>query len=338
MINTLDIIVEPQLLAKPKPVPWPRLPRVTHPQKNRVVGRIGIEWPHPGPIVVTPDGSRAYIGMRIGPKHGIVVIDTVANKAVGAITLSRAYYKLTRRDLAVKDLAISPDGSRIYALTKHGIIGIDPQNDKVVDRIRIGGRAMAITPDGSRLIISGAGPEIPGSGAGVVGVLDLQTNVKIAVIPVGRNPGAIAIRPDGPRAYVINARDNSMSVIDLGTYQEISKISIRSLGGGRIAITPDSSRAYISTARSNRIIVVNLNNNQRIAVVRLSGYARYGARSIVISPDGLRVFLRSGQVIDTTTNQVIGVIHSYRGGPGMAFSSDGSRMYSALRDEVIVVE
>src|SRR6266566_730045 len=45
-----------------------------------------------------------------------------------------------------------------------------------------------------------------------VSVIDTSTNTVVATIPVGIIPEAIAITPDGTRAYVANAGSNTVSV------------------------------------------------------------------------------------------------------------------------------
>jgi DNA-binding beta-propeller fold protein YncE len=47
-----------------------------------------------------------------------------------------------------------------------------------------------------------------------VALLDAQTLDRVATLPVGRNPHEIAASPDGRRAYVADARDTTITVLD----------------------------------------------------------------------------------------------------------------------------
>ncbi len=55
------------------------------------------------------------------------------------------------------------------------------------------------------------------SNPGFVSVVNLATNTVIATIAVGSSPVAVAMKPDGTRAYVANNSSNSISVIDTGS-------------------------------------------------------------------------------------------------------------------------
>ena len=48
-----------------------------------------------------------------------------------------------------------------------------------------------------------------------VRVLGMDTGIKVAEIPVGREPRCVALSPDDREAYVTNAESGTLSVIDL---------------------------------------------------------------------------------------------------------------------------
>lgn len=59
-----------------------------------------------------------------------------------------------------------------------------------------------------------------------VEVFDLNSNTFLSPIPVGNQPTAIALTPDGARLGVINSADATMSVIDPNTSQTLSVFSV----------------------------------------------------------------------------------------------------------------
>lgn len=58
---------------------------------------------------------------------------------------------------------------------------------------------------------------MPDPNNNLVSVIDTATNEVIDIISVGNYPQAVAVSPDGIRAYVANTNDNTVSVIDTTT-------------------------------------------------------------------------------------------------------------------------
>lgn len=81
-------------------------------------------------------------------------------------------------------------------------------------------------------------------------------------------PVAIAITPDGTRAYVDNEADSTISVIDTATNTVVATIPENVPTG--IAITPDSTRAYVTNLISNTVSVIDTTNNTVVATVAAS--------------------------------------------------------------------
>ena len=72
-------------------------------------------------------------------------------------------------------------------------------------------------------------------------------------IAVGTYPDAIAITPDGDRAYVANYTSNSVTPIDLVTGKALAAIHLAANAGpAGIAITPDGKTAYVTDAGASR--------------------------------------------------------------------------------------
>src|SRR5688572_15404528 len=54
---------------------------------------------------------------------------------------------------------------------------------------------------------------IPNSGNDTVSVIDTATNTVVATVAVGDRPMAVAVLPDGSRAYIANSEADTVSVI-----------------------------------------------------------------------------------------------------------------------------
>lgn len=198
---------------------------------STVVKRIDVGW-WPQMVVVTPDGSRAYVSRQNNPHDigGLVIIDTATDQVIGTIAPPSGTTGTNgRHDL----LAVSPDGLYIYWETSPDRVNIvDIASNQVVKSINLGTNRdcwatrgihpsdIAFTTDGSRAYI-------PCGDAFYVIVWDVAARAIIdRIVDVGIEPVAIVITPDNKLAYVTNKESEDVSVIDLGSNTVIARISI----------------------------------------------------------------------------------------------------------------
>ena len=101
-------------------------------------------------------------------------------------------------------------GHTLYISNETGILVFDTKTKKVVKTVPIPGypRTNAVTPDGKYLYV----PYYPN----LVATIDTATYKMVgSPIQVGQGALGVAIAPDGLRAYVTNATDGTVSVIDI---------------------------------------------------------------------------------------------------------------------------
>lgn len=101
------------------------------------------------------------------------------------------------------------------------------------------------------------------------------------------SPFGVVVAPNGTRAYVANAGDGTVSVIDTTTNQ-LARAPIR-VGGGAIgiAITPDGNRVYVANRDDSTVSVIDT-ATQRVgahrfkpgAILRASPSRRTGTASM----------------------------------------------------------
>jgi len=97
---------------------------------------------------------------------------------------------------------------------------------------------------------------IPNSIDHNVSVIDTATNTVIgSPIPVGPNPRAVAVTPDGSKVYVANRGDNTVSVIATATNTVTATIPVGPRPVG-VAVTPDGSKVYVANVRDNTVSVI----------------------------------------------------------------------------------
>ncbi len=119
---------------------------------------------------------------------------------------------------------------------------------------------------------------------------------------------ALAITPDGARAYATNDAANTVWAIDLTTNTVIGDPIAVGSRPISIAITPDGGHAYVTNQASNNVSVLDLFTNTVIGDPIAVGSLPV---TIAITPDGTRAYVtnaadHSVSVIDLATNAVIG--------------------------------
>jgi DNA-binding beta-propeller fold protein YncE/cytochrome c553 len=146
----------------------------------------------------------------------------------------------------------------------------------------------------------------------------------LAEIPVGKEPRFVAIAPNDSRAYVTNAVDGTMSVIDLTANTPVAiaaaDVGVEPRG---IAVTPNGTYAFIAGNTTGDVAVVRLSNNEVVGRVHTGG----NPYAVAISNDGdrndndERVYVTQlfGEIIDTARPDGFddakqGVVSSFRVG------------------------
>ncbi|MCY7298996.1 MAG: YncE family protein [Ilumatobacteraceae bacterium] len=139
---------------------------------------------------------------------------------------------------------------------------------------------MAITPDGSRLLVSNwCGFD--------VSVIDLATDTEITRIDVGRHPRGIAITQDSRFAYVTIMGENKILKLDLSGNYIVSSVGDAGRTPRHLQLSPDDRFLYVSNNHENLIRKIDLNTNSE------AGTAATGVepRTMAISDDGESLYV-----------------------------------------------
>jgi YVTN family beta-propeller protein len=187
----------------------------------------------------------------------------------------------------------------------------------------------------------------------ILGVVSL---FGLSLISLGCGTGGASIPPPVDIAYVANAQDHSMSVVNIPADKITSTIEIGNSSSTSftttasypfdVAVTPDGSRAYVTDA-STSVWVVETRSNRVIDKIG----AGTGPGGIAITPDGKRAYVTTGtcglllcsgpgspagslfsavDVIDTETDSTEATITlGQTGSSGVTISPDGTRAYVA---------
>ncbi len=212
------------------------------------------------------------------------------------------------------DVAVRPDGTRAYVPLQTGsVLALDLTSRQVVSTIRTEGRpyAIALTRDGAHAYVADL--------AGVsLFVLDtthdsLATSIDLAPLERPVRSPAVAISPDGRRAYVTNATpmEDYFVVIDTATNTIAGRhpLDIHPVG---IAASPDGQRLYVAGCKlacvDGTLLVFDAASGSVVSKIPLPA-APVG---FVVTPDGTRAYIPTGmaggvQAIDLATGTVTSI-------------------------------
>lgn len=220
-------------------------------------------------VAIHPDGSTAYI--LSNSLQGIAIVDTRTRKITGVgardiqfsqglqaattpdgvflFTVSEdlgALLKINTTDYMTEGVAslddlgifdafrVSPDGTFAYAGVLDGILVLDTAIMMPITTIAVGEPfAIAFTPDGRTAYASIADE-------GTVAVIDTSRHAVTTTIPVGENPGGVAVLPSG-LVYVTDftsaATEPGLYVIDAATNKVVASTPTLGDGPTNVALT-----------------------------------------------------------------------------------------------------
>jgi DNA-binding beta-propeller fold protein YncE len=272
---------------------------------NTLVGRVALAGGEgigdPTYVAVTPDGSRAYVGVAGG---WVSVVDTALQTLITNIRLVPPGTVVgIAQGLAT---VASPDGKFIYETTYlisdgnyvTAVIDSDPASvtyNTVREWIPTSftPTGMAFTPDGTEFYIMGA--------SGQFRVYNATTRVFLREFTISPQnfPLAFTFSPDGQTMYLpYRSATSSLQVIDLTTSPPSVTASIPVGDDPRgVAVSPDGTRVFVSNsnqttpAADHTVLVIDRENGSAtFNTVIESVVVGLGPWGITMNPAGTRVY------------------------------------------------
>jgi YVTN family beta-propeller protein len=129
----------------------------------------------------------------------------------------------------------------------------------------------------------------------------------LTVLPAGRGSEGFDVSPDGKEAWVANAWDGTITVIDLATKSVAATLAADVQGANRLKFTPDGKLALVTPGSA--LVIVDAATRKEVK--RLP--AVHGSGGIQMQPDGARAYVACGRdnyvaVIDLKTLEMVGKI------------------------------
>ena len=140
-----------------------------------------------------------------------------------------------------------------------------------------------------------------------------------AVVPVGRGSEGFDVTPDHKQAWVANAWDGTISVIDIDAKKVTATLAANARGANRLKFTPDGKLALISAGPE--LVVFDVPSQKEVKRMTIG----HGSGGVLVQPDGQRAFVAcSGDtyvaVIDLKSLSISGHIEAGGNPDGLAWA------------------
>jgi YVTN family beta-propeller protein len=146
----------------------------------------------------------------------------------------------TQRFPSPVELAVSPDGARLFALCEgtDEVVAYDTRSSKIVRRIRVGRvpKGLTLSPDGSRLYVAN-------SWSDSISEIDTEALALLRTLPAGFEPNSAVTDLAGRFLYVANRISNDISIVDLASGAELKRLAA-GRGASYLARSPDGAAIY----------------------------------------------------------------------------------------------
>jgi len=148
---------------------------------------------------------------------------------------------------------------------------------------------------------------------------------EVTNIPAGQGVEGFDVSPDGKEIWAANARDATVTIIDVAPKKATQTLPIAVKGANRLKFTPDGKHVLISAlgARSGdaSLIVLDASTHKEVKQLNLGG----GAAGILIAPDGSCAYVAVSTadkiaVVDLKTLNVVGQIDAGKQPDGLAWA------------------
>jgi YVTN family beta-propeller protein len=163
--------------------------------------------------------------------------------------------------------------------------------------------------------------------SGSVTPVNMATRKAGAAIPVGDDPSAIAITPNGRTAYVVNSGSGTVTPITTATRTAGKAIRVGD-DPAAIAITPNGRTAYVTNSGSDTVTPISTSTNKPGPAIPVGAYPK----ALAITPDGATVYVldwEGGAVtpIATATGRAGPEIRTGAFPSAIAITPDGATAY-----------
>ena len=201
----------------------------------------------------------------------------------------------------------------------------DPATNKVDLTLGTGQNGthnLAVSNDGNRIFTANVGSNSVTAFERNTGkfVSNGAGDWNITVIPIGPEPQAIDMSPDGTEVWAAAGRDGTVSVIDAATKKVKQTLNLPAQGFNHLQFTPDGKRVVVSHMRAGELVVLDAAARKEIKRIKVGN----SVTKFLIPPDGSSVYASVNTddniaVVDLNTLEVRSRISSGDDPDGLAW-------------------
>lgn len=304
---------------------------IVNPLSLRVVAREPVgDDPHE--VVASTDGRTAYVSnYGFGAYHTLAVIALVAQEPLPSIDLGalRGPHGLAFADGEVWFTAEAAKAIGRYSPTEGKVdwimgtgqnrthmLYVFPNLRRIMTtNVNSGTVTILDKTDGPAGVPANLPPgihRVPGPPGG---------DWNETVIPVGHGDEGFDVTPDGKQAWVANAWDGTISVIDLTRKKVTATLKANVQSANRLKFTPDGKLALVSMLNGPDLAIFDVATHKEVKRLPIG----HGAAGILVQPDGARAYVSCTPdnyvaVIDMKTLSVVGHIDAGGAPDGLAWA------------------
>jgi YVTN family beta-propeller protein len=284
---------------------------IIEPGEMKVLGKVATgDSPHE--VVLSSDGKTAYVanyGAQT-PGSSISIIDTLAMKETRRVDVSPL-----RRPHGLKEI-----GGKLYftSETNRIIARYDPAANKI-------DWMMGTGQNGSHMVVATADEKrfyTANIGSDSITAFEFQAvppaASKITHIPVGKQPEAIDVSPDGKEVWVGLNAEGGIDIVDTAANKVIERVKLGERPY-RVMFTPDGKQVFCTIPNTKEIVVIDAATRKELRRMKLETVPI----GITFSKNGKFAFVTAVQPdaalkIDLEKFEVAGRADSGKGPDGIA--------------------
>lgn len=282
---------------------------IVNPANGKVVATIPVGR-NPHEAAVSDDGKLAFSSNMQG--NSISVIDLTTQKEVHRLDLPnlRTPHGLY---FAGGKLYFTAEGDR-------SIARYDPVTNQINwrrDSDQKGTHMLVLTKDLSKIFTSNMYSDSVDMFERAPGEQEYQ----LKVIPVGKNPEAIALSPDGKQVWSATWGDSHVAIIDAATGAVTERLPLPTQRINRLRFTPDGKHVLLSDSSTGDLIILDAASHKEVKRLKVGE----NCEGILVTPDGARAYVASERnnfvgVIDLKKLELTARIQPGNGPDGLAWA------------------
>lgn len=173
----------------------------------------------------------------------------------------------------------------------------------------------------------------------VVNVFDLKMDKLVTAIPDTKGVHGIAIANDLNKAFISNGKDNSISIVDLKTFELLEKVKIEGVNPDAILYDEFSHKVFAFNGRGNDATVLDAKTNKVVKTIALDGKPEF---SVTNTKGLIYVNIEDKNQIKVINTSTLKVVNTWSITPGdepsgLSIDLNTNRLFSVCSNKIMVV-